>query len=74
MVLDPGSRLTAKEALNHPWVKGVGVRARHMGGTLENIKEFNAKRKTKGGVYALMAVTGLISKVKMKNDEEEHER
>merc|ERR1719206_1300213 len=44
IVLDPAGRLSAREALAHPWVKGVGVRGRHMGTTLDNIAEFNAKR------------------------------
>ena len=67
IVLDPAGRLSAREALAHPWVKGVGVRGRHMGTTLDNIAEFNAKRKTKGGVFALMAATGLMNRVKTKN-------
>jgi len=71
LVFEPGQRLGASEALNHPWVRGTGAHSRHMGSALDNIKEFNAKRKTKAGVYALMAVAGMMNKVKQKKEQAE---
>jgi calcium/calmodulin-dependent protein kinase-4 len=40
-------RLTAEEALKHPWVKGMAASGEHMEKTQNNIKSFNARRKMK---------------------------
>ncbi|XP_052247535.1 peroxisomal carnitine O-octanoyltransferase-like isoform X2 [Dreissena polymorpha] len=40
-------RLTAEEALRHPWVRGIAASGEHMEGAQINIKKFNAKRKMK---------------------------
>ena len=56
IVLDPTKRLTAKQALQHPWVQGKGAKLDHMDKTQEKLKEFNARRKLKAGMYGVMAV------------------
>ncbi|XP_062517007.1 calcium/calmodulin-dependent protein kinase type IV-like [Corticium candelabrum] len=56
IVLDPRKRLTAKEALNHPWVQGRAAKSDHMAEALRYLKEYTmARRKLKGGIYAVMA-------------------
>lgn len=59
IVKDPKKRLTAKQALQHPWVQGKGANFKHMGQTHEKLKEFNAKRKLKAGMLGVLAVNEL---------------
>ncbi|KAH3840272.1 calcium/calmodulin-dependent protein kinase type IV-like isoform X2 [Dreissena polymorpha] len=40
-------RLTADEALRHPWVRGIAASGEHMDYAQNNIKKFNARRKMK---------------------------
>ena len=63
IVLDPKKRLTAKEALKHDWVIGKGASSKTLEKTQEKLREFNAKRKTKAGGIAVMAVADLLSKL-----------
>ncbi|XP_014244495.1 calcium/calmodulin-dependent protein kinase type IV-like [Cimex lectularius] len=41
----PSVRLSAKEALLHPWVNGESTKQTHMEGAVERLKQFNARRK-----------------------------
>ncbi|XP_065059579.1 calcium/calmodulin-dependent protein kinase type IV-like [Rhopilema esculentum] len=59
IVKDPKKRLTAKQALQHPWVQGKGANFKHMEQTHEKLKEFNAKRKLKAGMLGVLAVNEL---------------
>ena len=45
--VDGKDRLTANEALRHPWVRGIAASGEHMEEAQINIKKFNAKRKMK---------------------------
>lgn len=50
LTLDPDSRITAVEALNHPWIKERDKYAgrKHLINTVEEMKKFNARRRLKG--------------------------
>ncbi|XP_041367707.1 calcium/calmodulin-dependent protein kinase type IV-like isoform X2 [Gigantopelta aegis] len=56
LTLDPKKRITAKSALQHPWVKGKAASSDHLESTYEKIKEFNAKRKLKTATEAVRAL------------------
>ncbi|XP_067664629.1 calcium/calmodulin-dependent protein kinase type IV-like [Haliotis asinina] len=56
LTLDPKKRVTAADALRHPWVMGKANRINHMESTYDNIKEFNARRKLKTATEAVVAV------------------
>ncbi|XP_066921122.1 calcium/calmodulin-dependent protein kinase type IV-like [Clytia hemisphaerica] len=65
IVLEPEKRLTAKQALEHPWVQGKGANILHMENAQVKLREFNARRKLKGGAHAVIAVNELIKKFKV---------
>ncbi|NXD44471.1 KCC4 kinase, partial [Copsychus sechellarum] len=47
LALEPRRRLTAQQALQHPWVTGRAAKAAHMDSTQRKLQEFNARRKLK---------------------------
>ncbi|XP_078678374.1 calcium/calmodulin-dependent protein kinase type IV-like [Branchiostoma floridae x Branchiostoma belcheri] len=60
LVIDPKKRLSATQVLNHPWVKGK-AKSNHLQDTVTKIKEFNAKRKLKAAMHAVVASSRLGS-------------
>ncbi|BFZ02148.1 hypothetical protein BsWGS_05187 [Bradybaena similaris] len=65
LVVDPKKRLTAGAALKHVWVTGMANKRTHKEGTVEKIKEFNARRKLKLATDAVMAIAGATKKMEL---------
>ncbi|KAF7645805.1 hypothetical protein LDENG_00197780 [Lucifuga dentata] len=57
IVLDPRKRLNVREALQHPWVLGKAARFSHMDTTQRKLQEFNARRKLKAAMKAVVATS-----------------
>lgn len=56
LVVNPDSRLTAHQALRHPWflVGDHELISRNLTSTLDTMKKFNARRKFRGTVHSIM--------------------
>lgn len=67
IVLDPQKRLTVPQALQHPWVTGRGAKVSHMDQTQKKLQEFNAKRKLKAAMKAVVASSRLGSHSHVEN-------
>ncbi|KAG8290515.1 Calcium/calmodulin-dependent protein kinase type IV, partial [Homalodisca vitripennis] len=61
---NPSRRLTAEEALRHPWVCGSTVATRHMLDAQERLRSFNARRKLRATTHAIIATQRAMSIVK----------
>jgi len=61
LTLNPVRRLSASEALRHPWIVGGGSMfvSYSLDTNLTMLKKFNAKRKLKAAVYMVSLVVGL---------------
>uniref|UniRef100_A0A8C5LX07 Calcium/calmodulin-dependent protein kinase type IV n=1 Tax=Leptobrachium leishanense TaxID=445787 RepID=A0A8C5LX07_9ANUR len=59
IVLDPQKRLTASQAMQHPWVTGKAAKVSHMDRTQKKLVEFNARRKLKAAMKAVVASSRL---------------
>ncbi|CAN0189555.1 unnamed protein product [Ascophyllum nodosum] len=70
LTVDPRKRITAKDALEHPYLKvaSTTLEENNMGGNLDRIKLFNARRKFKSAIQTVIAadrlkrsIEGLVS-------------
>ena len=69
LVVDPDRRFTAKEILNHPWVKGEVASQQDLKANVKELMLFNAKRHLRAGVRAAVAAGRLNDLLKlMKSD------
>ncbi|KAK7889061.1 hypothetical protein WMY93_024621 [Mugilogobius chulae] len=68
IVLDPHKRLSVREALQHPWVLGKAARFSHMDTTQRKLQEFNARRKLKAAMKAVVATSRMHESSKRRTD------
>ena len=63
LVVNPGKRASAKQALSNKWIKGrdTDLEKQDLGVNLKEFKKFNAKRKMKAAIGAVMATQKLTS-------------
>uniref|UniRef100_A0A4W3GUT8 Calcium/calmodulin-dependent protein kinase type IV n=1 Tax=Callorhinchus milii TaxID=7868 RepID=A0A4W3GUT8_CALMI len=59
IVQDPQQRLSVHQALQHPWVTGKTANLAHMDNAQKQLQEFNARRKLKAAVKAVVASSRL---------------
>jgi len=58
LALDPTKRLTASDALSHSWIAHYETNPdANLDETIVQLKKFNAKRKFKGAIHAVKALT-----------------
>ncbi|XP_073478241.1 calcium/calmodulin-dependent protein kinase type II subunit beta isoform X16 [Aquarana catesbeiana] len=59
LTINPGKRISAHEALKHPWVcqRSTVASMMHRQETVECLKKFNARRKLKGAILTTMLAT-----------------
>ncbi|XP_069773973.1 calcium/calmodulin-dependent protein kinase type II subunit beta isoform X27 [Narcine bancroftii] len=66
LTINPAKRITAIEALKHPWVcqRSTVASMMHRQETVECLKKFNARRKLKGAILTTMLATRNFSAAK----------
>ncbi|XP_061929695.1 calcium/calmodulin-dependent protein kinase type II alpha chain isoform X26 [Apis cerana] len=66
LTVNPGKRITASEALKHPWIcqRERVASVVHRQETVDCLKKFNARRKLKGAILTTMLATRNFSKDK----------
>ncbi|XP_026066696.1 calcium/calmodulin-dependent protein kinase type II subunit beta-like isoform X5 [Carassius auratus] len=66
LTINPSKRITAQEALKHPWVcqRSTVASMMHRQETVECLKKFNARRKLKGAILTTMLVSRNFSAAK----------
>ncbi|CAL8278266.1 unnamed protein product [Merluccius merluccius] len=59
LTINPAKRITAQEALKHPWIcqRSTVASMMHRQETVECLKKFNARRKLKGAILTTMLVS-----------------
>jgi len=62
LTVNPKERLTARNALQHPWLSADHVGSDyHLSDNLAQLREYNLKRKLRSAVYAVMATNKFTS-------------
>ncbi|KAG9346706.1 hypothetical protein JZ751_007020, partial [Albula glossodonta] len=66
LTINPAKRITASEALKHPWIshRSTVASCMHRQETVECLKKFNARRKLKGAILTTMLATRNFSGAK----------
>uniref|UniRef100_A0A671KZV6 calcium/calmodulin-dependent protein kinase n=1 Tax=Sinocyclocheilus anshuiensis TaxID=1608454 RepID=A0A671KZV6_9TELE len=67
LTINPAKRITAAEALKHPWIcqRSTVASMMHRQETVECLKKFNARRKLKGAILTTMLATRNFSSKKL---------
>ncbi|KAI2660267.1 Calcium/calmodulin-dependent protein kinase type II subunit beta [Labeo rohita] len=68
LTINPAKRITAQEALKHPWVcqRSTVASMMHRQETVECLKKFNARRKLKGAILTTMLVSRNFSAIRFR--------
>lgn len=63
LTVDPRKRPSAKDLLSHPWIMAgsESLQGKDLGGTVTELKRYNARRKFKGTVKAILATMRIQS-------------
>jgi len=67
LTVDVSKRLTAKQALEHPWFKAEGLGGNDLSAGLSELKKWNARRKLKAAVNTVIAINkvkNLVASIK----------
>ncbi|XP_078258701.1 calcium/calmodulin-dependent protein kinase type II subunit delta isoform X2 [Rhinoraja longicauda] len=69
LTINPAKRITASEALKHPWIcqRSTVASCMHRQETVECLKKFNARRKLKGAILTTMLATRNFSAKSLMN-------
>jgi len=71
LVVDPAARYTTKEALKHPWI-AANNEDKHLDFAIEQLKKFNAKKRWKKGMNAVLAM-GRFKHISLNNKKEDEQ-
>jgi serine/threonine protein kinase len=64
--VDPKKRFTPEQTLSHPWIKNLSTSKDHRPEIINELKKFNARRKFKITVEAVLAAQKLLAKLRSK--------
>ncbi|XP_051240622.1 calcium/calmodulin-dependent protein kinase type II delta 2 chain isoform X7 [Dicentrarchus labrax] len=73
LTINPSKRITAAEALKHPWIcqRSTVASMMHRQETVECLKKFNARRKLKGAILTTLLVTRNFSAKSLLNKKQD---
>ncbi len=74
LTVNQSKRITAVQALNHPWVVGKKVPAIHRQETISALKKFNAKRKLRSAIHVNTFLHRIAAITTAKDQAEETEQ
>ncbi|KAG2383357.1 hypothetical protein C9374_004694 [Naegleria lovaniensis] len=64
LVVNPKKRFTPDQTLSHPWIKKLSTNKNHRPEIIDELRKFNARRKFKITVEAVLAAQKLLGKLK----------
>jgi calcium/calmodulin-dependent protein kinase I len=71
LTLNPTKRRSASDALHSKWIQNEKLGSQHLEPNLELLKEFNAKRKWKQGIFAVIAAGKMAALIEEKRENQD---